>query len=437
MLGHRLPLAALILVCGVCSSPARATYSIAAVDQSTQQVGGAVTSCVGTLDVGIVYGALPGVGVIHAQAQLDQRGRAKARALELLMQGVAPSQIIQQITAPSFDSAYASRQYGVVDLMGRSAGYTGAQAQPYKRDQQGQSGHFTYSVQGNILTSQKVLDQAAAAFAANGCDLAERLLLALEAGAQNGEGDSRCTGQGIPSDSAFIQVELPGQAAGSYLSLSVQGTGPQSPLLQLRKRFDAWRMTHPCTTNMAAAGSGGGLGRAGASAGGAAGVLAGGAGASVAGATAGTLGASDVSRAGGGVSAAGSGASGPTALAGGAGFMAGNSNSAGAGTIPAASGASAGRASSAGAGAAGSTNAVPSRPGGAAAIGGTGTRQSPVESSASDASAQASGCSCSLTGRHASSPALGFLIALLSLGWRARRRRGAVRRIEVPHRSEV
>jgi uncharacterized Ntn-hydrolase superfamily protein len=69
---------------------ASATYSIAGVDLVTKEVGGAITSCVGALDVGIVYGALPGVGVIHAQAQLDQRGRAKERALDLLMQGTAP-----------------------------------------------------------------------------------------------------------------------------------------------------------------------------------------------------------------------------------------------------------------------------------------------------------------------------------------------------------
>lgn len=248
-------LAAAVLTCSLGVGLARATYSIAAVDQRTQEVGGAVTSCVGTLDVGIVYGAVPGVGVIHAQAQLDQREQAKQRALMLLMQGVAPSEIIQQISAPSFDASFASRQYGIVDIMGRSAEYTGAQAQSYKRDQQGSSGDFAYSVQGNILTSQKVLDQAATAFAAGGCDLAERLMRALEAGAEHGEGDSRCTPNGIPSDSAFIAVEQPGKPAGSYLKLSVSGTGSRSPLPQLRTKFDAWRQTHPCAVVPAARGS--------------------------------------------------------------------------------------------------------------------------------------------------------------------------------------
>lgn len=236
---------------------ALATYSIAATDSQTQEVGGAITSCVGSLDVGIVYGSLPGVGVIHAQAQLDQRGRAKTRALELLEEGVEPGEIIAEITRRDFDQAFASRQYGIVDLSGRAAGFTGEQAQAYKNDQQGKVGTFTYSVQGNILTSQAVLDQSAEAFREPACDLAERLMRALEAGAENGEGDSRCTTGGIPSDSAFIQVDRPGQSE-PYLQLSIAGTLPDNPLPQLREMFDAWRATHPCSMpSNPAAGSGG------------------------------------------------------------------------------------------------------------------------------------------------------------------------------------
>ena len=454
-------LAALALTWSAGTGVARATYSIAAVDQSTQQVGGAVTSCVGSLDVGVVYGALPGVGVIHAQAQLDQRGRAKTRALELLMQGVAPSDIIQQITAASFDSAFASRQYGIVDLVGRSAGFTGAQAQAYKRDQQGQSGSFVYSVQGNILTSQKVLDQAADAFAARGCDLAERLMLALEAGAANGEGDSRCTRNGIPSDSAFIEVDLPGQAAGSYLKLSVRGTAPQSPLVPLRMQFNAWRRTHPC--GGAAAGRGGQSGAGGtvggpgaggknaAASGGSAATDAGAAapGAATAGANASAAGAA----ANGASGAAGTGASGAAGTGAGGGAATGasgatadasSSQSTGAGANAAASGAtgaltagsraasggafgaasagtSAGRASGAsGASAAGRPAQPPS-----AANGGTGTAQSAVQTPPNPEAS--SSCTCTLATRQLR-PSTTSLIPLLALALLRIRRRRARRR---------
>ena len=314
---------------------ALATYSIAATDSLTQEVGGAITSCVGSLDVGIVYGSLPGVGVIHAQAQLDQRGRAKTRALELLEQGIAPSEIIAEITRRDFDQAFASRQYGIVDLSGRAAGFTGEQAQAYKNDQQGEIETFTYSVQGNILTSQAVLDQSTAAFREPACDLAERLMRALEAGAENGEGDSRCTTAGIPSDSAFIQVDRPGQGE-PYLQLSIAGTRPESPLPQLREMFNAWRATHPCSMPAGPAAGSGGAGSAAPATGGmsAAAGSAGGAntGAAGAGAVAGTTAAA------GTTAVAGTGAAaGPTAGAsmGAAGRRAGATGEGSAGKSPA------------------------------------------------------------------------------------------------------
>jgi MYXO-CTERM domain-containing protein len=256
------------------AAPAYATYAIAATDSATQEVGGAVTSCVQGLDLEQVYGSAPGFGVVHAQAQLDTRLRGRDRAVELLMEGLAPSEILTQITARSFDAQAASRQYAVVDLSGRAAGFSGMQAQAFRDDRQGTIGSFTYSVQGNILTSERVLEQAATAFEADSCDLAERLMRALEAGGDNGEGDSRCTGEGIPSDGAFIRVDRPGQPAGDYLNLQVSDTAPNNPLPRLREMFDAWRATHPCSAPTAGSG---GTGVGGASSGGQGGANAGGA----------------------------------------------------------------------------------------------------------------------------------------------------------------
>jgi len=237
----------LVVVVGVvvlAAQPAHATYSIVATDTATRQVGGAVTSCVGTLSVSIVYGGVPGKGAVHAQAQLG--GPGKNAAVMQLGMDVDPAAIITSITATAFDANAQRRQYGIVDLMARSAGFTGTQTSPFTDDRQAQVGTYTYSVQGNILTSAAVLDQAAASFQTQGCDLADKLMLALEAGAQNGEGDSRCTGSGIPSDSAFLEVDREGEPAGTYLRLDVTNTSPQSPLVLLRAQYDAWRATHPC-----------------------------------------------------------------------------------------------------------------------------------------------------------------------------------------------
>jgi uncharacterized Ntn-hydrolase superfamily protein len=234
---------------------ARATYSIVAADSVTGQVGGAVTSCVGSQGVGVVYRPSVSHGAVNAQAAANSNGRD--RAVTLLNMDVAPADIITMITASSFDASAATRQYGVVDLMGRAAGFTGASAMTYKEDRQGTIGATVYSVQGNILTSKAVIDQAEAAFRTTGCDLADKLMLALEAGAMNGEGDSRCTPRGLPSDAASIEVDPTGATAGSFLKLAVAGTGSTSAVVRLREMFDSWRATHACGSSPGAGGAGG------------------------------------------------------------------------------------------------------------------------------------------------------------------------------------
>ena len=242
----RVAAASVTLAAAVCAAPApaAATYSIAAVDRATGQVGGAGASCIGSESVRIIYGAAPGIGVVHAQALVNESGRDQA--VSLLTLGREPATIIELITAGDFDSLAEQRQYGVVSLDGLAAGFTGEDNGAFAGDRQGEDGTFFVSVQGNILTGADVIDRAAEAFGGNGCDLADRLMLALEAGAENGEGDSRCTGRGIPADSGFIQVDLPGQPPGSYLRLEVIGTGNDSPVVLLRERYDAWRLDNPC-----------------------------------------------------------------------------------------------------------------------------------------------------------------------------------------------
>ncbi len=222
-------------------APAHATYSVVATDSATGEVGGAGTSCVGTLSVTIIHGAAPGVGAVHAQAQVNTAGRD--RAVMLLEDGMTPEQIIADITSAGFDANASARQYGVVDLSGRAAGFTGSTNGAEAGDVQGTVGTITYSVQGNILTAN-ALDQAVTGFNGAGCDLADRMMLALEAGAMGGEGDSRCTGDGIPSDSAFITVRAGNGTV--RLLLDVTDTAPASPLIELRSQFDAWRADHPC-----------------------------------------------------------------------------------------------------------------------------------------------------------------------------------------------
>jgi uncharacterized Ntn-hydrolase superfamily protein len=238
--------------------PATATYSIVAADRDSRQVGGAGTSCLEGEDVYVIYRAIAGVGVVHAQAALNFNGRD--RAFELLGQGLAPQAILDEITSDAFDPTAQSRQYAIADVQGRLAAFTGATARDYAGDLQGAIGSLSYSVQGNILTGRAVLTQAASAFETEGCDLAERLMSALEAGADNAQGDSRCTDAGIPSDSAFIQVEAADRATGGFLSLRVPTSGSDNPLAALRADYDDWRSTHPCPAPAPDAGTGTGTG---------------------------------------------------------------------------------------------------------------------------------------------------------------------------------
>jgi uncharacterized Ntn-hydrolase superfamily protein len=222
---------------------AQATWSVVASDSATGEIGGAGTSCVGSLDLTILFGPAPGAGAIHAQALINTQGRD--RGAELLANGATPEQVITEITSASFDGAASSRQYGVVDLLGNAAAYTGAQNGDWAGHRTGVDGTFTYSVQGNILTGPEVVDRSEVGFLdPDSCDLAERLMVGLESGSAAGEGDSRCTDDGIPSDSAFLGVvDLSGQPV---VHLTVTGTAPDDPLILLRARFDAWRAKHPC-----------------------------------------------------------------------------------------------------------------------------------------------------------------------------------------------
>jgi uncharacterized Ntn-hydrolase superfamily protein len=227
------------------SPHALATYSIAGADTSTGEVGGAGTSCLSGSDVYMIYGSVPGVGVVHTQSFYSLA--VHARSVELVRQGLSPAQVIAALTDDELDPEAYTRQFAVVDIAGVTATFTGSGARPYAGDRSGRTGTFAYSAQGNLLTSAAVLEQAASAFEAPACDLAERLLRALEAGANYGEGDGRCTvARGIPSDSAFVQVDRPGEPAGSYLAVRVPASGNDDPLPILRAAFDEWRLAHPC-----------------------------------------------------------------------------------------------------------------------------------------------------------------------------------------------
>ncbi len=229
-----------LLLLGV-ASPAAATYSIAAADPFNGEVGGAGASCVRTTSIYQIYVGVPRRGVIQAQALLGASYRFDDAAV-LLVDRVEPGEILRRLTEPDYDSQFTRRQYGAVDLMGRSAGYTGIDTIDYADDVQGTRDGYVYSIQGNILTGPEVLTAMESEF--EGCDLAARLMASLEAGGTDGIGDNRCTPNGIPADGAFVQVDRPDQPG--WLSIRFENTAPENPVVLVREAFDAWRIRNPC-----------------------------------------------------------------------------------------------------------------------------------------------------------------------------------------------
>lgn len=235
---------------------AGATWSIAAVDPSTREVGVAVASCVeapyGTTILPFVAGLAPGHGALAAQARYD--APLRDRALALLQRGATPQALIDAMVAG--DPGGATRQYGVVAIDLGSAVFTGSEAHAWAGHRQGRG----VTVQGNLLRGPEVVEHALAAFEAAPAEcpwtLADRLMLALEAGAARG-GDGRCSAEQAAL-AAVLRVAVPGddpEAPTLDLRVSSQIPGGAAPIALLRVEYDRWRRLHPpdasrCPTSM-------------------------------------------------------------------------------------------------------------------------------------------------------------------------------------------
>lgn len=219
-------------------APARATFSIAAIDPETGLVGSAGASCIaGSIILSDVH---PGVGVIHTQAYWNSQNQQYARML--MQQGYAPEAIIDSLVANDSQGNPTIRQYGIVDMVddGRSAAHTGVNCTDYK-------GHLlgpTYAIQGNILLGPEILEAMEDAFLNTPGSLAEKLMAALQ-GAKVPGADTRCMSYGKSSISAFLRVGLPSDPVNDlYLDLNVNNTsGSTDPIDVLQGLYDEWKAT--------------------------------------------------------------------------------------------------------------------------------------------------------------------------------------------------
>ena len=158
-----------------------ATFSIVARDPTTEELGVAVQSRAFRAAAIVSY-AKAGVGALAPQASANQS--YGPRGLELLEQGLSPDEVVARLT--NADEGRDRRQLAVIDAQGRVSAYTGSRTSDLAGHIEGNN----YSVQGNILVSEQVVQAMAQAFETAEGELAERLMAALDAGQAAG-GDAR------------------------------------------------------------------------------------------------------------------------------------------------------------------------------------------------------------------------------------------------------
>ncbi len=177
-----------------------ATFSIAAADPETEELGIAVQSkfiAVGS----VVPWAKAGVGAVATQSWANTSLGPKGIAL--LEEGRSPREALEMILAE--DDGKEFRQVGMVDAQGNAASFTGKECFDWAGGVTGKN----YACQGNILVNEETVTRMAEVFEHSTGELASRLLEALDA-AQEAGGDSR------GKQSAALLVVKPEGGYGGY-----------------------------------------------------------------------------------------------------------------------------------------------------------------------------------------------------------------------------
>ncbi|MDG1329307.1 MAG: DUF1028 domain-containing protein [Flavobacteriaceae bacterium] len=239
---RNITLSILFMIIGIINGTSQDTFSIVAMDPITGEVGSAGASCVdldaNNLPTDDFLGELfPGLGAINSQAYYIPANQANARAR--MNEGYTPNEIIEWLINNDVQNQPQFRQYGIVGKVGENietAAYTGVATDDYKNDITGPN----YSIQGNILLGEEVLNGMEAGFLNTEGDLACKLMGALQ-GANIVGADFRCTNNGTSSLFAFVKVAQPSDTFGNpsfLLSVRTGSTDQIEPITELQILFD-------------------------------------------------------------------------------------------------------------------------------------------------------------------------------------------------------
>jgi uncharacterized Ntn-hydrolase superfamily protein len=248
-----------------------ATWSVIAVDKKTGQVIIASATCVAEagfpkrqplpsrdlMDVQAVI--VPGIGVAACQAGADNTRRNQMTVFEELKKGTEPAKIIEML---HMDPDIERRQFGILDMQGRSAGFNGKNNSTASLYVPGHVGDYYFQVQGNTLFSDQVAYEAALAFTRAKGTLADHVMAAMEAADAKG-GDKRCNCETEPKPNApcdgktahvaYIliankeDVTEKSHNQGKYYTYirvtddDIKPAENANPVKTLRMRYDAWK----------------------------------------------------------------------------------------------------------------------------------------------------------------------------------------------------
>jgi uncharacterized Ntn-hydrolase superfamily protein len=208
--------------------PQYSTFSLCAIDPATGQSGASVTTRVPFVGRAVPH-VRAGVGAVCTQAStMVEYG---PRGLDLIAKGVEPAAVLAQLLAD--DAQRESRQVGVIDMKGRSAAHTGKQNGNWAGSRQGKN----YTVQANIMVGPEVVEAVATTFEATegtGMPLAERMILAMEAGYAKG-GDRRWGNL----QSAAIKVADPNDPGrgNDHITLAIEVGENAEPVAELKRIY--------------------------------------------------------------------------------------------------------------------------------------------------------------------------------------------------------
>ena len=252
--------------CLVLAPQALATWSIVVMNRVTGEVGVTSATCIANLDLRIHLPVIVvGKGGAAAQSFIDTQANNRQQIRMALEAGYPAERILHLLGAT--DTGHQTRQYGLVTRMGPPLTFTGSGAGLARFGVVGSIGDYDYAIQGNVLTGDEVILAAESAFRAANGDMAERMMLGMEAAmALGGDGRCSCSAQqptscGVPpanfthsAYTGFFIIARPGDTDGPcngtvgcasgdyYVNLNFAGnSGTLDPVIELRNQFDAWR----------------------------------------------------------------------------------------------------------------------------------------------------------------------------------------------------